>query len=230
MNSGLVVTIDGPAGTGKSTVARLLAQTLGIHFLDTGAMYRAVALMSIEAGVRPDDASAVSGLLCGELPDFDFEHELPRVQLGSRDVSARIRDDDVTAAVSPVSVHPAVRPRLVELQRAIAARWGSLVTEGRDQGSVVFPDAAVRFYLDAPAETRAQRRVEQLRAEGRRAEFAQVLSSICARDRIDSTRADGPLTRPIGAIVVQTAALTLEEVVARLLADVRARATTAGRQ
>lgn len=228
MTAGLVVTIDGPAGTGKSTVARLLAQALGIHFLDTGAMYRAVALMAIEAGVRPDDAAAVGGLLRSAVPEFDFEPELPRILLGQRDVSQRIRDDDVTAAVSPVSVHPAVRKRLVDLQRAIAARWGSLVTEGRDQGSVVFPDAAVRFYLDAPAETRAQRRVDQLHAEGRRAEFAQVLASICERDRIDSTRADGPLKRPVGAIVIQTAPLSLDEVVARLLADVRAHAAGAG--
>ncbi len=212
----VIITIDGPAGTGKSTVAHLLAERLGVDFLDTGAMYRAVALVAIEQAIDPDDGPAVAAAVQAEGVGFDWTRDPPTVQLNGRDVGRRIREQDVSDLVSIVAAHPEVRSRLVQQQRRIAQEHPRLVTEGRDQGSVVFPDAGLRIYLDAAAEVRADRRVSQLAAAGMPADRDRIVSDIRERDRRDSARSDGPLVCPQGAIVVDTSHLTRDLVVDEL--------------
>lgn len=216
MSAPLIITIDGPAGTGKSSVAHLLAQRLGLEFLDTGAMYRAAALLALEHGLSPDGGPALAAAVDRTPPRFDWCSSPPRVMLGGRDVSERIRDADVTGIVSRVAACPEVRRVMVASQRAAAAEHRRLVTEGRDQGSVVFPDAPLRIYLDAAPQVRARRRAEQLRAAGRPADETEILQGILERDRIDSGRSEGPLRVPDGAERLDTGDLDLEGVVARL--------------
>ena len=216
MTPRLVVTIDGPAGTGKSTVAHLLAERLGLEFLDTGAMYRAAALLAIEDRIAPEDGPRLAARLRMVGVSFDWSQDPPDIRLGGRSVASRIRDPDVNEVVSIVAAQPEVRRVMVEEQRAAAASHPRLVTEGRDQGSVVFPDAEVRFYLEADAGERARRRVEQLHAQGRPADLEGVVAGIRERDRIDSTRADSPLRVPDGAIRIDTSHLPQERVVALL--------------
>ena len=222
MSAPLIITIDGPAGTGKSSVAHRLAQRLGLEFLDTGAMYRAAALLAIEQGLNPDGGPALAATVERTPPRFDWCSSPPRIMLGGRDVSERIRDGDVTGIVSRVAACPEVRRVMVASQRAAAAEHRRLVTEGRDQGSVVFPDAPLRIYLDAAQQVRARRRAEQLRAAGRPADEGEILRGILERDRIDSGRSEGPLRVPEGAERVDTSGLDLEGVVARLEALARA--------
>ena len=219
----LVITIDGPAGTGKSSVAHRLAQRLGLEFLDTGAMYRAAALLAIETNLSPDGGPALAAALERTPPRFDWCSSPPRMMLGGRDVSDRIRESDVTGIVSRVAACPEVRRQMVVSQRAAAAAHPRLVTEGRDQGSVVFPDAPLRIYLDAAAAVRARRRAEQIRASGRAADEAEILRGILERDRIDSGRSEGPLRVPEGAECIDTSELDLDGVVDRLEALARAR-------
>jgi CMP/dCMP kinase len=235
----LIITIDGPAGTGKSTVAHMLAKRLGLQFLDTGAMYRAAALIAIENTIDPPAVSRRSPAGAGD-PDaggllaeaieragmhFDWSADPPRLMLGNenarRDVSRRIRDMDVSEIVSLVAAQPAVRRVLVEQQRRIAAEHPRLVTEGRDQGSVVFPDAAVRFYLHADVDVRAGRRMAQLAAHGKRVDAERVLRDIRRRDEIDAGRTDAPLIRPEGAVDIDTGGRSAEQVVDDMEAVVR---------
>lgn len=219
----VVVTIDGPAGSGKSSAAEALASRLGWQVLDTGAMYRAAGLLAIERGVDPTDGSAAAGALARSRIDFDWATAPPTVRIDGRPVGDAIRSPEATAAASAVAAHPEVRRELVEAQRRIAAEHPRLVSEGRDQGSVVFPDALVRFYLDAPVEERARRRVRQWVAEGRDAALGDVERAIRERDRLDQSRTVGPLRRPSGGIVIETGELDLGQVVDRLEAAVRAR-------
>lgn len=224
----VVITIDGPAGTGKSTVAHRLAARLGIDFLDTGAMYRAAALVAVEGGIDPADGIEIARAVQAAQMRFDWTTNPPRLMLGERDITSRIRDVDVNAMVASIASRPEVRAVLVEHQRRIARQHPRLVSEGRDQGSVVFPDAPVRFYLDADVAVRAQRRTAQLASGGQQVDETTVISGIRERDRIDSTRADGPLIRPEGAVSVDTTDRTVEEVVACLEAVVRERLPAAG--
>ncbi|MFM7800047.1 MAG: (d)CMP kinase, partial [Planctomycetota bacterium] len=168
---GVIVTMDGPAGTGKSSVAWKLAQRLGLEVLDTGAMYRAAAVVAIDEGVAADDGAALAARIAEEGLSFDWSSRPPRMLLGGRDLTERIRDADVNVVVSVVARQAALRAALVEAQRVIGRAHPRLVTEGRDQGSVVFPDAQVRLYLDAHPEVRARRRVEQMRSQGRPADY-----------------------------------------------------------
>lgn len=209
----VIVTIDGPAGTGKSTVAHRLSERLGLEFLDTGAMYRAAAVVSIERGIDPADGAALAAAVRNSNLRFDWTTDPPRITLDGRDVSERIRELDVGGVVSVVAAQTQVRSVLVERQRKIAAEHPRLVTEGRDQGSVVFPDAALRFYLHADAAIRATRRAEQLARAGKRVDQDQVYNEIMERDRRDAGRSDGPLIRPEGAIDVDTGSRTIEQVV-----------------
>lgn len=214
-----VVVIDGPAGTGKSSVSRALARGLDARYLDTGAMYRLVTLAVLRAGVSLDDPAAIAGV---EAPfSVGFDPDEDRAYLGGEDVSAEIRGDAVTAAVSAVSAVPAVRQRLVQRQRELAAGPGSVVVEGRDIGTVVLPDADVKIFLTASAETRARRRNDQNISSGRGDDYETVLADVRRRDHLDSTRAVSPLRAADDALVVDTSEMTKGEVVAHLLELVR---------
>lgn len=221
----LIITLDGPAGSGKSTVARLLARRLGVEFLDTGAMYRGITAVAVDRGLNPaDDAMAVMDLAHHLRVGFDWRHDPPRLLVNGRDVTERLRDPDVTGKVSHVAAMSAVRQLLVESQRQIGREHPRLVTEGRDQGSVVFPGAHVKFYLDASPQVRARRRAEQLRAAGRMANESEILEQLIDRDHRDSSRHDGPLICPEDAVRIDTSNMTLDEVVERLEQEVRTRA------
>jgi len=219
----VIITIDGPAGTGKSTVAHELAGRLGLDFLDTGAMYRASALVAIEQDIDPHDGPALAAAIAEQRLRFDWTADPPRLHLGDRDVAGRIRDLDVSAIVSIVAALPELRRALVAQQRSIARAHPRLVTEGRDQGSVVFPDAAVRFYLDADVEVRARRRSEQLRAGGTDVDEATIADDLRRRDRLDATRTDGPLIRPGGAVTIDTGERSVAGVVDEMERVVRER-------
>jgi cytidylate kinase len=214
--SGLVVAVDGPAGTGKSSVSRGLARALNAHYLDTGAMYRIETLSMLRADVDLTDPEAIAAasdvpLSVGDDPDVD------RAYLGGEDVSAEIRGDEVTRAVSAVSAVPQVRARLVALQRELASGPGSVVVEGRDIGTVVLPDADVKIFLTASAETRARRRNDQNVAVGLADAYESVLADVRRRDHLDSTRAVSPLRPADDAVIVDTSEMTEGEVVAHLL-------------
>ncbi|NLS98334.1 MAG: (d)CMP kinase [Planctomycetaceae bacterium] len=207
----MIVTIDGPAGAGKSTVARRLAKRLGFAYLDTGAMYRAVAWIGLRRGIDWNDDEAVGWLAARTSIQWNGD----RILVNGEDVSDAIRTTEITAAVGHAADHPAVRRWLVQLQRAVA-EGVSLVTEGRDQGSVAFPDAACKIFLVARPEERARRRVEDFHARGEEVEFEKVLADILQRDRADQSRPVGALVKPDGAICLATDGLTIEQVVDRL--------------
>lgn len=214
--TGVVVAIDGPAGTGKSSVSRGLARELGARFLDTGAMYRIVTLAVLRAGVDPDDAAAVGAVADTVALSVDVDPDGGRAYLGGEDVSAEIRGDEVTRAVSAVSAVPVVRSRLVELQRGLAAGPGSVVVEGRDIGTVVLPDADVKIFLTASAETRARRRNEQNMTAGLADDYPGVLADVRRRDQLDSTRPVSPLRPAADALMVDTGEMNEGQVVAHL--------------
>lgn len=214
--SRMIITIDGPAGTGKTTVAHRLSSRLGLDSLDTGAMYRAIALRSLEDGIAPTDQDAIIDVADSVRLDFDWEITPPALLVDGHPVGDRIRLEDVDQRVSAVAGIPRVRAILVRAQRAIADKHPRLVTEGRDQGSVVFPDAEFRFYLDASPVVRARRRVQQLKAAGQPADVDEVRAAIEARDLRDEGRTDGPLRVPDGATIIDTSELTLDQVVTRL--------------
>lgn len=210
--SGVVVAIDGPAGTGKSSVSKGLARALGARYLDTGAMYRMVTLAALRAGVDPGDADAVGRI--GSTAQLSVDGD--RCFLGGEDVSTEIRGDAVTGAVSAVSAVPAVRARLVELQREMAAGPGDVVVEGRDIGTVVLPDAPVKIFLTASAETRARRRNDQNVAAGLADDYDTVLADVRRRDHLDSTRAVSPLRAAPDAVIVDTSEMTEAQVITHL--------------
>jgi cytidylate kinase len=223
-----IVAIDGPAGAGKSTAARLVASRLGFAMVDTGAIYRTVALAAIRRGVELDDDAALGALLPALVIHF-APSPVPgggqRVLLGDDDVSVEIRTPPLSLGASKVSARPVVRAGLLDLQRrlALAPENRGAVLEGRDIGTVVFPDADAKFFLTAAPEERARRRHAELGAKGDRATFDEVLADQRRRDRDDSERAIAPL-RPAGdATIVDTSATPLEGVVARLVSEVEAR-------
>lgn len=219
MALGMIVTIDGPAGAGKSSAARALAKRLGFDFLDTGAMYRAVALAAQRRGVSLDDEAGLAQLLAS------VELAMPpggMVILNGEDVSAAIRSPEVTAGSSPVAASRVVRLRLVQLQRELAL-GRNLVSEGRDQGTVVFPDALCKFFLTADAEERARRRQAEMAARGERAELDAVQGAQAARDLRDAQRELAPMRPADDAIVLDTTGLGFADVVDRLFAEVQRR-------
>lgn len=218
----VIITIDGPAGTGKSTVARMLAARIGLDFLDTGAMYRAATAIVIDHGLIDDLDRAVYGNILEKVIDadlhFDWQTDPPAILAWMEPLNDRIRERDVTKLVSKIATIGTLRKHMVQKQRIIGHQHPRLVTEGRDQGSVAFPDAAVKFYLDADPKVRAARRADQLREAGHIVDDAEMLESIIERDRIDSSRADGPLVCPDDAIRVDTSELDIEGVVETLAA------------
>jgi cytidylate kinase len=221
--NGIVVAIDGPAGTGKSSVARGLARAVKARYLDTGAMYRIVTLAVLRAGADPADAEAVESIASGVQLSVDHDPDGDRCYLGEEDISAEIRGDEVTRAVSAVSSVPAVRTRLVALQRELAEGPGNVVVEGRDIGTVVLPDAPVKIFLTASAETRARRRNDQNVASGLTDDYDGVLADVRRRDHLDSTRAVSPLRAASDAVIVDTSDMTEAQVIAHLLDLVKQR-------
>ncbi|BBZ44339.1 (d)CMP kinase [Mycobacterium parmense] len=219
--NGVVVAIDGPAGTGKSSVSRRLARAIRARYLDTGAMYRMVTLAVLRAGVDPFDADAVGRIGSTVQMSVGHDHDGDRYYLAGEDVSAEIRGDEVTRNVSAVSAVPTVRARLVGLQRSMAEGPGNVVVEGRDIGTVVLPDAALKIFLTASAETRARRRNDQNVASGLPDDYAGVLADVRRRDHLDSTRPVSPLRAASDAVVVDTSDMTESEVIDHLLDLVR---------
>ncbi len=217
----LVIAIDGPAGAGKSTAARALAAALGYTYVDSGAMYRLVALAAREHGVADDDTDGLARLV--DALDFDLRRDARgmRVVLGGRDVTDAIREPAVTASASRVATVSAVRRRLVERQRELA-RGGGVVMDGRDVGTVVLPDADCKFFLSATSDERARRRQRDLAAAGVADTLEATRDEIDARDRRDRERHDSPLRPAADAVHVDTSALTPADVLARLLEHVRA--------
>ncbi len=216
-----VVTIDGPAAAGKSTTAREVAARLGFLYVDTGALYRALALKLTWQGGTPDDAASVDRLLAGTQVDLSGAPDRAHVWLDGDEVSDRIRTPAVSELSSRLAALPAVRRWLVRIQRALRER-GPLVAEGRDLGTVVFPDAEVKIYLDADPLTRAQRRGRELAQRGLPVALPQVLAEIQRRDERDRSRADSPLRPAEDAIVVESSRKDVRAVVEEVLAAVRA--------
>ena len=217
---GLVIAIDGPSGAGKSTAGRVLAERLGYTFLDTGAMYRALALKALRGRVRLDDEGALGDLARHSL--IELAEGGRGVRLDGSDVTAAIRTRDVSAAASRVSAHPQVRRQMVARQQEMGRR-GGVVLDGRDIGTAVFPDADVKFYVDADPRRRAVRRQEELAAAGTIADLDAIEQEIRDRDHADTTRPDSPLTRASDAILIDSSEAGVEDVVERMLAIIRER-------
>lgn len=219
----MIITIDGPAGSGKSTAARMLASMLGMAYLDTGATYRAVTLKAMREGVNLQDESALAQV--AQTIDLQITPQPGGVQvlLDGKDVSREIRWAEVSDNSHYAARFPKVRAVLVELQRRMGEQLGVFVSEGRDQGSVVFPNADVKFYMDASPEVRAQRRFDEMKADGEAVEYSQVLQSILMRDGRDRSRAVAPLVKPPGAIEIDTSDKSIEQVTAELFRYVEAR-------
>jgi len=215
----MIIAIDGPAGAGKSTVARRVASELGLAFLDTGAMYRAVTLVVLEQGSHPSDAEACERVARTLHLEFD---DAGRILMDGAPGEPDIRSQTVTLNVSAVSAHPGVRDAIVAEQREIAAQSRGVVAEGRDTTTVVFPAADLKFFLNASKQERARRRAEQ---EGRPDEQEAILADIDRRDRLDATRAHSPLLKAPDAIEIDADGLSVEDVVARILDEVRTRKT-----
>jgi cytidylate kinase len=215
----MIVAIDGPAGAGKSTITRTLARRLGFAFLDTGAMYRAVTLAALRRGVAWDDVASLARVAEEVVIELDGD----QVLLDGEDVSQEIRWPAVTSAIAGVADNVQVRQRLVEQQRRIAEGKENIVTEGRDQGTVAFPDAECKIFLTASPEERARRRLEELRSRGQEATLEEVLADQNERDRRDQSRPVGRLAKAADAVEVCTDGLTPDEVVARLEEIVRSK-------
>jgi cytidylate kinase len=217
---GLVIAIDGPSGAGKSTAGRILASRLGYVFLDTGAMYRTLAFQALRRRVPLDQGEELAAL--ARAARIELAPRGEGVRLDGEDVTAAIRSREVSAAASRVSVHGAVRREMVARQRELG-RAGGVVLDGRDIGTAVFPDADVKFYVDADPAQRARRRHEELAAAGVDADLRAIEDEIRQRDQADSTRTDSPLTRAPDAVHVDTTGLPPERVVERMLEVVEAR-------
>lgn len=217
----LIIAIDGPSGSGKSTLGRMLARELGLLYIDTGSMYRAVALAVIQSAIKETDDVAIGGL--AERSDIDLagDPDSLRVKLNNRDVSDRIRDEDVTHTSSIVSTIPAVRRAMVMRQRVLGERGA--VMNGRDIGTVVFPNADVKFFLDAAIEERAQRRLAEEREHNPAATYEQTLADITERDRRDTTRLDSPLVAAEDAIIVDSSGMSIDDVFQKMMVIVRER-------
>ncbi len=214
----MIIAIDGPSGSGKSTLGRMLARELNLLYIDTGSMYRAVALAVMEAHLDPADTEAVAALAARIDIDLEGDPDSLKVLLENRDVTEEIRTESVTAMSSVVSAIPGVRRAMVERQRQMGQRGA--VLNGRDIGTVVFPDADIKFFLTASPKERAERRFHEDRLTNAGVSFEQTLTEMTERDRRDSTRADSPLKVADDAIVIDSSALSIEQDIARMMEHV----------
>ncbi len=217
----MVITIDGPAASGKSTAARMLARKLGASFLDTGAMYRAVTLAAMQAGVDMTDEKMLLDVMEKSEFQFSLRDGKMLVHIDGIDVTGQIRQPQITANARYIASSPKAREKLVQMQRQFAADRQKIVTEGRDQGTVAFSDADIKFYLIADSAERARRRQAELRAKGGDQSLEQIQKAIEERDKSDENRTVGPLRPAEDAIVVDTTDLSIEEVVEKLLGYVK---------
>ena len=217
----MIIAIDGPSGAGKSTLGRMLARELGLLYIDTGSMYRAVALAVLESSVNATDDVAVGSLAARVDIDLRGDPDSLTVTLGGRDVTEEIRSEEVTHLSSVVSTIPAVRRAMVERQRELGRRGA--VLNGRDIGTVVFPDADVKFFLTAAPEERAQRRFAEEQMQDQKVSFAETFADMNERDRRDSTRADSPLKQADDAIVIDSTGLSIQQVLGRMMGAIRAK-------
>jgi len=210
MGKGLIIAIDGPAASGKSTTAQLLAKKLGYLYIDTGAMYRACALKAKKLGIDINDEESIRNLLAFIDIKIENDNSKNRILLDGEDVSEDIRADDISSLASAISAIPAVRYKMVELQRKMGEK-GSVILDGRDIGTFVFPDAEVKFFLTASPEVRAKRRWLELKQKGVNKNFSEVLADLVKRDNNDSQRALAPLKKAEDAIEIDTSNMTIEE-------------------
>ncbi|MBL7999807.1 MAG: (d)CMP kinase [Candidatus Kapabacteria bacterium] len=217
----IIIAIDGPAGSGKSTTARLVAARLGYTYIDTGAMYRAITLAMLEHGA-PISGDMLAEFVAGLNVELRYAESGQRTYLNGRDVSERIRHADVTSDVSRVSAIPVVRTAMVALQQQLA-RQGGVVMDGRDIGTVVFPDAELKIFMTASIEARAQRRMAELGSEQNSFSVEDIAMQLALRDEMDSSRDTSPLTKADDAIVIDTSGVTIEEQVERITALARER-------
>jgi cytidylate kinase len=221
--NGLVIAVDGPSGAGKSTAARLLAERLRYIYIDTGAMYRAVGWKVKGEGIDPADEAKMAELCNRTEVTIRKDNSDPRFYVDGIDVSGEIRTSEMGMMASAVSKSPAVRGRLLTLQRELG-RHGGVVMDGRDIGTVVFPDADVKFYLDASADERGKRRCLELRAKGMDVDCAQITREIQERDRQDSGRSIAPLKKADDALLIDSSAMSIDEVLDRMLSEIGKRA------
>ncbi len=212
----LVIAIDGPSGAGKSTIAKLIARGLGYTYIDTGAMYRAIGWKAKQEGVDPRDERSLAELCIRTEVTIGYDADGQRVYVDGRDVTGEIRTPEMGMMASAVSASPSVRARLLTLQRNLGAN-GGVVMDGRDIGTVVFPRADAKFYLDASPEERGRRRYAELKAKGMSVELAPITEEIRARDLQDSNREHAPLRRAADAEYIDSSAMTIEEVVQTIL-------------
>jgi cytidylate kinase len=224
----MVISIDGPAGTGKSSVALAVAERLGFDFLDTGAMYRAIGLAALRREAKLDDPRELAFIARHAKITFDWDKHPPGVYLNGEPVGHLLRGSEATRAASYVAVVPAIREQLVAQQQQIGRERGNLVTEGRDQGTVVFPQAELKFYLDASPQERARRRVAQLRHRGEIVDYQEILNGIVARDHRDASRAVGPLAVPKDAETVDTTTMTQEQVIEHIVSRAKSAVPSGG--
>jgi len=219
----MIIAIDGPSGAGKSTLGRMIARALHLLYIDTGAMYRAAALAVIKAGVSTMDEGAVADVVARAYINLAGDPDSLKVMLDGRDVSEEIRTEEVSHSSSVISTIPEVRRTLVNRQREMGARASGVVLDGRDIGTVVFPQADIKFFLTAATEERAARRYEEERVKERDATFEATLADINTRDRRDSTRDDSPLRVADDAIVIDSTEFSIDEVFERMMAVIRER-------
>ncbi|MHC4727907.1 MAG: (d)CMP kinase [Planctomycetota bacterium] len=217
----MIITIDGPAASGKSTAARLLAEKLGASFLDTGAMYRAVTLAAMQARIDMSDEDKLLDVIQKSEFQFSIIDDTMAVCINGTDVTEQLRSPKVTANARYIASSPKAREKLVRMQRQFAADRQKIVTEGRDQGTVAFPDADIKFYLKADLAERAKRRQADLRAKGVDQSLEQIQKAIGNRDKSDRDRAVGPLVPAEDAVIIDTTDLTIEGVVEKLLSYVK---------
>lgn len=214
------IALDGPAGAGKSTIAKEISKILNITYLDTGAMYRAMAVKALDLNIDPNDEKKVSKILADTVIEILYAKGVQNVYLDGEDVTLKIREHRFSKAASDISKHKNVRLKLVELQREIAEN-SDVIMDGRDIGSYVLPDADYKFYLTASAEKRAERRFKELKEKGIKTTYDEILSDIIQRDDNDSKREFAPLVKAVGAIEIDSTDLTIKQVIKKILSYIK---------